>query len=376
MSAKGWIHLPHRQGTTSRQAHADLPEGSYEREIGRDGFFGPSSHIYHAHPPTAWSRFDGPMRPRAFDAVAAALPSPHPFGAAQLLFNAHVKIGIWTIDQPMQQLARNADGDALVFVHQGAGDLFCDFGHLAYRDGDYILIPRGCMWRLEPSTRTVLLLIEATNSAYQIPERGILGAHAIFDPAALETPALDEAFKAQQGERESTVLVKRRGEITAITYPFNPLDAIGWKGELSVVKLNWRDIRPVMSHRYHLPPSVHATFVADGFVVCTFVPRPLETDPGALKVPFFHSNDDYDEVIFYHHGNFFSRDGIKPGMITFHPSGFTHGPHPKAFAAGARAAKTETDEVAVMIDTRDGLEMSEPARAHEFSGYADSWKAP
>jgi homogentisate 1,2-dioxygenase len=119
---------------------------------------------------------------------------------------------------------------------------------------------------------------------------------------------------------------------------------------------------------------VHSTFVADRFVVCTFVPRPFESDPGALKVPFFHSNDDFDEVIFYHAGDFFSRDNIRPGMVTFHPSGFTHGPHPKAFAAGAKAAKTMTDEVAVMIDARDMLDMGAAAEAQEDRLYADSWK--
>ena len=178
----------------------------------------------------------------------------------------------------------------------------------------------------------------------------------IFDPAVLDTPKLDDAFRAQR-DGEWTVQVKRRNALSTITYPFNPLDAVGWKGNLAPVKLNWRDIRPVMSHRYHLPPSVHTTFVADRFVVCTFVPRPIESDPGALKVPFFHTNDDFDEVIFYHAGDFFSRDNIKPGMMTFHPSGFTHGPHPKAFAAGAKAAKTMTDEVAVMIDARDALDI-------------------
>ena len=163
--------------------------------------------------------------------------------------------------------------------------------------------------------------------------------------------------------------VKRRDQISTIRYPFNPLDAVGWKGNLAPVKLNWRDIRPVASHRYHLPPSVHSTFVADRFVVCTFVPRPLESDPGALKVPFFHSNDDFDEVIFYHAGDFFSRDNIRPGMVTFHPSGFTHGPHPKALpAAGAKGTKTMTDEVAVMIDTRDGLDMGAAAEAKEDQG--------
>jgi len=169
------------------------------------------------------------------------------------------------------------------------------------------------------------------------------------------------------------VRVKHRSEMSTITYPFNPLDAVGWKGNLTALKLNWRDIRPVMSHRYHIPPSVHSTFVADRFVVCTFVPRPIESDPGALKVPFFHSNDDFDEVIFYHAGEFFSRDNIKPGMVTFHPNGFTHGPHPKAFAAGAKAAKTMTDEVAVMIDARDPLDMSPQAETTEVKTYAESW---
>jgi homogentisate 1,2-dioxygenase len=369
-----WIELPHTEGETSRQAHCDLPAGTYEREIGRDGFFGPAAHLYHRHPPTGWARFEGPMRPRAFDAVAAAGEGADPFQAAHLLSNAAVKVRIWAPSRPMRSLARNADGDELLFIHTGEGDLFCDFGHLTYREGDYILLPRGTMWRLSPSTRTVTLLIEATNGAYKLPDRGILGPHAIFDPAALDTPKLDEMFKAQQGEQEWRVLVKRRDVLSVITYPFNPLDAVGWKGNLSAMKLNWRDIRPVMSHRYHIPPSVHSTFAANRFVVCTFVPRPIESDPGALKVPFFHSNDDYDEVIFYHQGEFFSRDNIRPGMITFHPSGFTHGPHPKAFENGARAAKAVTDEVAVMIDARDALDMTDSATAHEVAAYADSWK--
>jgi homogentisate 1,2-dioxygenase len=375
MSAKNWIHLPRKEGATSRQAHADLPAGTFEREIGRDGFFGPASHLYHAHPPTGWTSFEGPMRPRAFDAAASVCESANPLEASLLLSNASLKLRIWSEDRPMRHLVRNADGDELLFVHQGGGDLFCDFGHMAYGEGDYILMPRGTMWRLEPHTRTTILLIEATNGAYKLPERGILGPHAFFDTAALETPTLDDMFKAQQGEHKTQVLVKRREAMSTITYPFNPLDAVGWKGEVTVVKLNWRDIRPVMSHRYHLPPSVHATFVADRFVVCTFVPRPIESDPGALKVPFFHSNDDYDEVIFYHAGDFFSRDNIKPGMVTFHPCGFTHGPHPKAFAVGAQNAKAATNEVAVMIDARDALDMSDAARAQEVTSYADSWKS-
>jgi homogentisate 1,2-dioxygenase len=287
-----------------------------------------------------------------------------------------VKLRIWTCREAMAALARNADGDDLLFVHAGDGELFCDFGHLSYREGDYLLLPRGTMWRLEPNTPTTTLLIEATNGAFMLPDRGLLGPHAFFDPAVLDTPKIDEAFRTQADERPWSVAVKRRGALSTIRYPFNPLDAVGWKGNLCPVKLNWRDIRPVMSHRYHIPPTVHATFVADQFVVCTFVPRPIESDPGALKVPFFHSNDDYDEVIFYHAGEFFSRDNIRPGMITWHPCGFTHGPHPKAFDTGAKAARTMTDEVAVMIDARNPLDMAPAAEATEDHAYADSWRRP
>ncbi|HTT99652.1 MAG TPA: homogentisate 1,2-dioxygenase [Rhizomicrobium sp.] len=373
MSNKNWIEFPRVEGRTSRQAHADLPEGTYEREIGRDGFFGPATHIYHKHPPTGWSNFEGPLAPRAFDAVkAVTLPTPEPYKGALLLSNASCRFALWRVEQAMPMLQRNSDGDVLLFIHAGDGDMFCDFGHMTYREGDYIMLPRGTMWRLEPKSPTTSLIIEATNGSYKLPERGILGPHAFFDPAALDTPKLDDAFKAQR-DGEWQLQVKRRNQISTITYPFNPLDAEGWKGNLSVIKLNWRDIRPVMSHRYHIPPSVHSTFVADRFVVCTFVPRPIESDPGALKVPFYHSNDDYDEVIFYHQGEFFSRDNIHPGMVTWHPNGFTHGPHPKAFAAGAKATKTMTDEVAVMIDARDPLEMSAAAEAQEDHAYVKSW---
>jgi homogentisate 1,2-dioxygenase len=371
---KRWIELPRVEGEASRQAHADLPAGTFEREIGRSGFFGPASHIYHRHPPTGWTSFEGPLRPRAFDAKATATNSPSPFEAALLLSNGDLKFRIWSCNEPMPSLARNADGDELLFIHAGEGALFCDFGHLAYNEGDYLLLPRGTMWRLEPALPTITLLIEATNAAYMLPERGLLGPHAVFDPAVLDTPKIDEQFRAQADEKPWTVEVKRRDAMSTIGYPFNPLDAVGWKGNLCPVRLNWRDIRPVMSHRYHIPPSVHSTFVTDAFVVCTFVPRPIESDPGALKVPFFHSNDDYDEVIFYHAGEFFSRDNIRPGMVTWHPCGFTHGPHPKAFDTGTKAARTMTDEVAVMIDARNPLDIGVAAEAEEDHGYADSWK--
>jgi len=172
--------------------------------------------------------------------------------------------------------------------------------------------------------------------------------------------------------------VKHQNKVTTISYPYNPLDAIGWHGEVCALKINWRDIRPLMSHRYHLPPSAHSTFVSEHFVVCTFVPRPFESDPGALKVPFYHSNEDYDEVIFYHQGEFFSRDHIYPGMLSYHPRGFSHGPHPKAYQNSFNQSHTETNEVAVMIDTRHSLKCTDSnsglPKNVEWRDYVHSWK--
>jgi homogentisate 1,2-dioxygenase len=274
----------------------------------------------------------------------------------------------------MDHLVRNADGDELIFVHAGRAALFCDWGHLELREGDYLVLPRGALWRVEVQGSLRALLIEATGASYALPERGLLGDHALFDPAVLDTPRIDDAFRAQQGEQPWQVRVKARGRLSRIEFPFNPLDAVGWKGTLVPVRLNWRDIRPVTSARYHRPPTVHTTFTAGRFMISTFCPRPLETDPGALKLPFFHSNDDYDEVLFYHAGRFMSRDFASPGMLTFHPSGFTHGPHPKAFAAAHGTPARETSEVAVMLDARDALEIAPEAEALEWTQYADSWK--
>jgi homogentisate 1,2-dioxygenase len=375
MANRNWIPVRGAQGKHSRQAHADMPEGTYEREVSKEGFFGPAAFIHHQRPPTGWTRFEGPLRPRAFDLARLNAAEPSPWAAGKVLYNAAVEVRFWKLAQAMPALARNADGDQLLFVHQGKGDLFTDYGRLAYRAGDYLYLPRGTMWRLTPAEPTAILMIQATNTHFGLPDKGLLGGHALFDPAMLETPAMDEAFRAHQAEAgEFTVEIKKRGEVSRVTYPYNPLDAVGWHGDLAPVRLNIEDLRPVSSHRYHLPPSVHTTFLSDRFVVCTFAPRPFETDPGALKVPFFHNNDDYDEVLFYHAGDFFSRDHIEAGMMTFHPSGFTHGPHPKALKNMLSQPKPATDEYAVMIDARDPLEVGEAAASVENPAYVDSWK--
>ncbi|MBV1880780.1 MAG: homogentisate 1,2-dioxygenase [Pseudomonadales bacterium] len=373
---KKGISIPQSEGVTSKQAHADLPQSApYEREISRDGFSGPATHLHHKHPPTGWGAWDGPLCPRAFNLKLLDADTVSPWDSKAVLYNSDCQIRFWRCSAPMTSLCRNADGDELFFVHEGEADLFCDFGHMKIVEGDYVLIPRSSMWRLEPKKSICLLMIEATNDRFGLPEKGLMGHHAIFDAACMEHPKINQTFLDQQDEKEWQLNIKKDEQMTRVIYPFNPLDAVGWHGDVYAVKINWRDIRPVMSHRYHLPPSAHTTFICDQFIVCTFVPRPVESDPGALRVPFYHSNDEYDEVLFYHAGDFFSRDNIDAGMLSFHPCGFTHGPHPKAYKAGLEFKKKATDEVAVMIDTRNRLAVNEKMLdPTELKSYVASWQ--
>ena len=194
---KHWIRLPRTEGISSRQAHCDLPEGTFEREMGREGFFGPSTQLYHKHPPTGWIDWEGPLRPRAFDLGKITIPAKSPWEAVTVLHNAHVSYRYWRTEGAMDTLVRNGDGDELIFVHEGEGEFYCDFGHLSIRAGDYLVLPRGTMWRTEFQGHAACLLIEATNGAYSLPEKGMLGPQAIFDPAVLDTPAMDPAFRSQ-----------------------------------------------------------------------------------------------------------------------------------------------------------------------------------
>ena len=363
------------KGVTSRQAHVGLPPGTVEEEHGRSGFFGPASHLYRRHAPTDWTSVEGPAAHHAYD--TRRLPEADGLWATPLLANAELMIGFLAVPAGgHEELQRDADGDQLCFVHAGRGLLRTEYGPLRYRTGDYLVIPRGTTYRFEPEAPTQLLVVQALGSRFRLPDRGILGRHAIFDPAMLEVPEPE----AVEEEGEFTVVVRRGGEDTRVTYAFHPCDVVGWKGDVAPMRINVDDLRPVTSARYHLPPSAHTTFVADGFVVCTFAPRPLEEDPEALRLPFFHRNIDYDEVIFYHRGEFFSRAGIDEGMLTWHPYGLHHGPQPgarerdAAAAARGNGARRMADEVAVMIDARHALHPTEAAAEVDVPGYVDSWR--
>jgi len=360
------------RGGVTLQPHVRIPEGTFEEEHARQGFFGRTSHLYHRHPPTGWLRIEGPLKPRAYQ--ADKIPGAAQGQANFFLVNDDCKIGIAKLDKSMDVFARNGDGDEVRFIHKGAGTLETDYGDLPFTKGDYLVIPRGTTFRVVTESPTTQLVVESA-SEIQLPDRGMLGRHAQFDPMVMRVPTLptSERKSGANAKGEYELQIKREGEWTKVFYPWNPMNASGWKGDLAPWAINVADIRPIISPRYHLPPSVHTTFLARNFVICSFLPRPLESEEGAMKVPFYHRNIDFDEVLFYHAGNFFSREGISEGAVTFHPQGIHHGPHPNAEKNAAN--KETTEEIAVMVDTVRPLRPTEFAESVEFKEYYMSWRA-
>lgn len=355
-------------GKYTKQAHVKIPEGLFEEEHGRKGFFGRVSQLYHQNPLTNWTDIDGELKPRCLppvfnyskDLVNTFIP---------YLYNNDCIVSLAKYTKDFNHFFRNADYDEMIFVHEGEGRIESVYGHLEYVKGDYIIMPRGTTYKIYIKTPTKFLKVESA-SEFEEPTRGILGPNALYDQTAIITP--EAALGSEQGLDEYKIEIKRLGKISTVTYPNNPCDVEGWKGSVYPWKISIYDYCPINSHKYHIPPSGHTMFLAQNFVICSFVARPLEhSSEGVLKVPFYHSNIDYDEVLFYHEGNFFSRDNIDSGALTFHPQGIHHGPHPNAFKAADE--KEWTDEYAVMIDTRYPLLPTEFFSKEENKDYWKSW---
>jgi homogentisate 1,2-dioxygenase len=362
------------QGLFTKQAHKAIPEGAYEEEQGLKGFFGPVSHLIKSQPSTRWTKIDGPLKPRMYDLVKMNEKE----GWQRMLFNQHLGIYLNWIDvkdENRNRGYRNGDGDLLYFCHKGAGEVWTEYGLLTYRKGEYIVVPKCLTHSIVPSERSLFFVVEDRSSHFEEPERGLVGRHAIYDSANLGKPDLELQNKrvAELKGNVREIIVKRLDQPTRFEYESHYYDTLGWKGDLYPYTLHTDNMMPLMSHRAHLPPSAHTTFVSRDFVVCTFLPRPLEKDADALKVPFYHQNIDYDEVLFYHEGDFFSRDNLHAGMMSLHPMGFPHGPHPKAVKGVG--AKTETNEIAVMVDSRWPLLVDPLLDKVELSDYWKSWKA-
>ncbi|WP_282140742.1 homogentisate 1,2-dioxygenase [Cytobacillus oceanisediminis] len=374
--------IPHKRHTTFKKSDGTLFR---EQVMGTKGFSGTQSILYHHYMPTEVARTEliGKYVPEYEE--QESLKHRHLFtdqiekkgnalsAREYLLGNDDLLIGTINITEPMKSFYRNGDGDEMLYIHYGTGKIETMFGTLSYRPGDYVIIPIGTIYRVIPDNEqlTKVLLVESfsqiTTPRRYRNEYGQLLEHSPFCERDIRGPETLETYD-QKGEHE--VITKTRGYLHSHILNHHPLDVEGWDGYLYPWVFNIEDFEPITG-RVHQPPPVHQTFEGHNFVVCSFVPRLYDYHPEAIPAPYYHSNVNSDELLYYVEGNFMSRKGIREGSITLHPSGIPHGPHPGKTEASI--GKKETLELAVMIDTFRPLKLVKKAKLIEDEKYMFTW---
>jgi len=358
----------------------------YEELMGEEGFSGESSLLYHLRSPSALVDAKSveddrmapvpnePLLPRHLRTSALAVGGDAVFGRHLLVGNDDVAL-CWVGADRTSPHYRNAIGDELTYVQAGSGTVESVFGRLAVGAGDYVVVPRATThrWVVAPGSRLELLVVEARGHV-RPPRRHLTPTGQFLEQAPYcerDQRGPEETLVQEPGDPVE-VVVRHRGGLSSHTLPASPYDVVGWAGCLYPWALAISDFEPIVGS-IHQPPHVHQTFEGDGFVVCSFVPRPYDFHPGAIKVPYHHANVDSDEVIFYSAGDFMSRagSGIGVGSVSVHPAGFVHGPQPGSVERAADQERTE--EVAVMVDTFRPLRLGPTALAVADDDYPWSW---
>ncbi len=407
---RGWCYHDQLQGLDTEAPHIlpskqSLPkeiEEVREQELTRGGFLPGGDHaasyLYRIHPGPSWecngvkSIAASEIAPHWVTGSVAELTGPkvqiprklkalseqkgHPWNTLKTLFvNREVALGVATGSEPMPYFCRNADGDDLFYVHRGEGVCETELGVLGYEQGHYLFMPKGIAYRLVPTSKShILFHVENYGEKFQKPDTGIAGDSAVYYHRNIEVPTA--LYTKKLGH--FTVVVKAHGCFTAYSYSHHPMDVVGWDGTLFPFRLHIKHVRPITSWRAHLSPSVFCTFLGNGFEVCSFVPRPVETGERSLPVPFDHINIDRDEVIFYSQGVFFSKASSDEGSLTFHPRGFSHGPHPSAlkreWERREREGPFHFEGYFLLIETSKPLYLTESSHALEDPDYINSWQ--
>ncbi|MBI0575849.1 homogentisate 1,2-dioxygenase [Neobacillus cucumis] len=374
--------IPHKRHTIHKKEDGSLYR---EQVMGTRGFSGTQSILYHEYMPTEVVKSElvtsflpeyedqASLRHRHFFTGNVSKHGNALTGRQYILGNQDLLIGTANVTEGMPSFYRNGDGDEMLFIHHGSGKLETMFGTISYRPGDYLVIPIGTIHRVIPNgNETTKMLFVESFSQITTPKRyrneyGQLLEHSPFCERDIRGPESLQTFN-QKGEFE--VLTKSRGNIHSHILGHHPLDVVGWDGYLYPWAFNIEDFEPITG-RVHQPPPVHQTFEGNNFVVCSFVPRLYDYHPQSIPAPYYHSNVNSDELLYYVDGNFMSRKGIQEGSITLHPSGIPHGPHPGKTEASI--GKKETLELAVMIDTFHPLKVVKAAAAVEDLDYMYSW---
>jgi len=374
--------IPHKRHTQFFK-----PDGSLysEQLFSTEGFSNNYSLLYHVHPPTTIVRSEEPtdinpkiatsniLKHRSFQGFKIKPIADYLESRKPVLVNSDCHISLAAPEQSMQDyFYKNADADEVIFIHEGTGKVLTQYGELPFSYGDYIVIPRGTIYQILFNTEANRLLIIESFGPIRFPKRyksseGQLMEHAPYCERDIRKP---ENLQTIDQLGEFTIYTKKKGLLYPITYGSHPFDVIGWDGYEYPYIFSIHDFEPITG-RVHQPPPVHQTFDGKDFVICSFVPRLFDYHPQAIPAPYNHSNIDSDEVLYYVDGEFMSRKHVTKGMITLHPSGIPHGPHPGAVAKSIGAK--ETVELAVMIDTFRPLHLTQYAIEIEDENYEMSW---
>lgn len=374
--------IPHKRHTQFRK-----PDGSLyaEQLFSTEGFSNDYSLLYHTYAPTLIVSCDDPidvtpivaeekmLKHRSFEGFNVKPEADFLDSRKAVLVNQDCHIVLAAPQKSMTDyFYKNADADEMIFVHEGSGVIKTCYGELNFSYGDYIVLPRGTIYQIHFNNEKNRLFIVESFHPIRYPKRytsrnGQLMEHAPFCERDIRGP---ENLITKDEKGDFIIKTKKKGLLYGIHYGTHPFDVIGWDGCCYPFIFSIHDFEPITG-RVHQPPPVHQTFETDAFVVCSFVPRLYDYHPLSIPAPYNHSNIDSDELIYYVDGDFMSRKHVTKGMITLHPGGIPHGPHPGTVEKSIGAK--ETKELAVMVDTFKPLQLTKVGLEIENEGYVMSW---
>lgn len=374
--------IPHKRHTTFKK-----PDGSYyyEELFGTIGFDGMSSLLYHEHRPTQVKEILGKkdiapkiarvnnIQSYRFRGFQIAPENDFLESRKTVLTNSDCSIVLAAPKQSTKDyFYKNSDADELIFVHRGTGKLRTFMGNLDFKYGDYLLIPRGMIYKIDFDGEDNRLFVVESKRPIYTPKKyrnwfGQLLEHSPYCERDIRKP---QELETHDEKGEFLLKIKKQGELFDMVYARHPFSVVGWDGYNYPYAFSIHDFEPITG-RIHMPPPIHQTFETDAFVVCSFVPRLYDYHPESVPAPYNHSNIDSDEVLYYVDGDFMSRNDVEAGHISLHPAGIPHGPHPGAMERSL--GKTETQELAVMVDTFKPLQVTEDAMKIADGKYYQSW---
>ncbi len=375
-------NIPHKRHTQFRKPDGGLYS---EQLFSTEGFSDDYSLLYHCHPPTQIIKTEAQidvspiiaeekmLQHRCFEGFQIKPAKDFLESRIPVLVNSDCHIVLAAPQQSMTDYYyKNTDADELIFVHEGTGKVKTQYGELPFGYGDYIILPRGTIYQIEFNDEHNRLFIVESFTPLRFPKRymskfGQLMEHSPYCDRDILAP---QDLQTHDVKGDFLIRAKKKGMMYGLHYGTHPFDVVGWDGCCYPYIFSIHDFEPITG-RVHQPPPVHQTFETNAFVVCSFVPRLYDYHPDAIPAPYNHSNIDSDELIYYVDGDFMSRKNVTRGMITLHPAGIPHGPHPGAVEKSIGAK--ETKELAVMVDTFRPLMLTKQALDIENGNYIMSW---